>query len=577
MYTADEIKAAGLDDFRVFLRAVWDYLSLPSPTPVQNSIARYLQHGPRRRMIQGFRGVGKSWITVAFVLWNLFLDPDKKIMVVSANESTASDFTNFCFQLIEGMEILQHLAPRSNQRRSTEKFDVGPARESKDPSVKSVGIKGQLTGSRADIIIPDDIEVPKNSLTHIMRMQLLELVKEFDAVLKPKGHVVYLGTPQVESSLYNSLPARGYEIRIWPIEVPERPDMYHGRLAPYVLKLVEDRVPAHTPIDPRRFTQAEIDERKLSYGLSGFALQFMLDTNPSNAEKHPLKTRDLIIHDCDSEMGHVKVIWGSDRTVLIPDLHSGGFDGDFFVRPAWKSEQMVRYNGTVMAIDPSGRGTDETAYAIVRFLNGTLYLIDVGGFTDGFGEATLKGLAARAIRHHVNYWVAETNYGGGMFNSLLKPVMIAMAEEAQLRKDDPDPNARPPSFDEEYDGWSSTQKEMRILDTLEPILRSHRLVVDRRVIEADAPVQADHPRYSFIQQLTRMERLKGCLPNEDRLEAVSMACSYFTEKMKIDKDKALENHKEEALMAELRHIQDYAFSLGRSNGGSPSGYRWRPR
>ena len=37
------------------------------------------------------------------------------------------------------------------------------------PSVKSVGITGQLTGSRADLMILDDIEVPGNSLTELMR------------------------------------------------------------------------------------------------------------------------------------------------------------------------------------------------------------------------------------------------------------------------------------------------------------------------------------------------------------------------------------------------------------------------
>lgn len=575
MYSAEELKAAGLDDFRVFLRQVWDFLGLPEPTPVQNSLAWYLQHGPRRRMIQGFRGVGKSWITVAFVLWSLLLDPDKKIMVVSANESTASDFTDFCFQLIEGMDILQHLAPKPHQRRSKEKFDVGPARESKDPSVKSVGIKGQLTGSRADIVVADDIEVPKNSLTHVMREQVAELVKEFDAVLKPDGHVVYLGTPQVEASLYNRLPSRGYEIRVWPVQVPARPDLYHGRLAPIVLKAITAGLKAGTPLDPKRFHADEIAERKLSYGLSGFSLQFMLDTNPSSVDKHPLKTHDLIIHDCDPDMAHVKIVWG--REGLIGSLHSGGFDGDFYVRAAWKSEEMAKYNGTVMAIDPSGRGTDETAYAIVRVIHGMLYLVDVGGFTDGFGEATLKSLAAAAIRHHVNYVICEENYGGGMFQQLLKPVMQQMAKEARLDPNSPDLTARPPSFDEEYDGWSSTQKEMRILDTLEPILRSHRLVVDRRVIEADAQVQADHQRYSFVQQLTRMERLKGCLPHEDRLEAVSMACSYWLERMQIDKDKALENHKSELLDEELRKFMDNALHIGRASAGRSDGHSWRPR
>jgi hypothetical protein len=75
---ADPLKA----DFRNFLWAVWRHLGLPEPTPVQYDIAHFLQHGPRRLVIEAFRGVGKSWITVAFVCWLLYCDPQLKIVVV---------------------------------------------------------------------------------------------------------------------------------------------------------------------------------------------------------------------------------------------------------------------------------------------------------------------------------------------------------------------------------------------------------------------------------------------------------------------------------------------------------------
>lgn len=555
------------------MRQVWDHLQLPPPTPVQNDISKYLQDGPRRLIVEAFRGVGKSWMTVAFVAFLLFLDPQLKILVVSANEKLAQDFIKFLRQIIDEMPLLQYLKPGPGQKDSAQAFDVGPAKASKDPSVKAAGITGQITGNRADVIVPDDIEVPKNSHTHLLRERLSELVKEFDAVLKPGGRVLYLGTPQNESSLYNKLNARGYETRIWTAEVPEKPEMYGGRLAPFIQRFIDRGVPAHTPIEPLRFPEDELAERQRSYGLSGYALQFMLDTNPSDSDKHPLKTRDLIVADIDADMGWVKMVWGSDN--VVQDLQSGGFDGDCYVRPAWKSDEMVPFQGTVMAIDPSGKGQDETSYGIVRYLNGMLYLVDVGGFSDGFGEGTLRSLAAKAIRHRVNYWFAEENYGGGMFAQLLKPVMISVAQEARLDEKNPDPKARPPSFDEEYNGWASTQKELRILDTLHPILSSHRLVVDRKVIEEDLKQQNDKSRYSFIQQMTRMARLRGCLPNEDRLEAVSMACSYWTTRMSRDKDRALADHRQDHLDKELKKFAEHAVTLGlRSHSSPPSDHRW---
>lgn len=559
MYTKEEIHAERLDDFRVFLGHCWAHLGLPKPTRVQNNIAYYLQNGPRRIIIQAFRGVGKSWITAAFVCWLLFLNPDLNIMVVSANKERAEEVTKFIRKLIDEMPMLQHLRPKPGETDKATSFVVGPAATSKDPSVKSVGITGQLTGNRADVVVADDIEVPKNSRTHVMREVISSLVKEFDAVLKPGGRVIYLGTPQVEASLYRRLKQRGYTTRIWPIQIPKRTDVYGGDLAPFILKAIENGARVDDPVDPERFPREEIDERLASYGLSEFALQFMLDTTPSDAEKHPLKTKDLIIADVDEEVAHAKLVWGSDQ--IMQDLHSGGFDGDYYVKPAWRSPEMVPFQGTVCAIDPSGKGSDETAYAIVRYCNGLLYLIDVGGFRDGFGEETLNAIAKAMIRHRVNYWVAEENYGGGMFAELLKPVIRRAAEAAKLDPTSPDPNARPAAFDEEYDGWASTQKELRILDTLEPILRGHRLVVSRPVIEKDAIQQGDSERFSFIQQMTRMARLKGCLANEDRLEAVSMACGYWTQRMARDQHEALEQHREELLALELERFQNAALHV----------------
>lgn len=163
-------------DFRKFVYVVWKHLNLPDPTPVQYDIASYLQFGPKRSVIEAFRGVGKSWLTSAFVCWVLLNDPQKKILVVSASKERADAFSTFVKRLISEVPILQHLQAGSEQRDSMVAFDVGPAKPDHSPSVKSVGITGQLTGSRADIIVADDVETPGNSATQTMRDKLSELV-----------------------------------------------------------------------------------------------------------------------------------------------------------------------------------------------------------------------------------------------------------------------------------------------------------------------------------------------------------------------------------------------------------------
>jgi hypothetical protein len=570
-FSKAELEAEGLTDFRVFLCHVWAFLGLPPPTRVQLDIAWYLQHGPRRKMIEAFRGVGKSWITVAFVLWTLLLNPQAKVMVVSAGEKLAGDFTRFCKQLIHGMPLLQHLAPRDDQSNSALAFDVGPATPSKDPSVKSVGITGQLTGSRADLIVADDIETPKNSYTHLLRERLAELVKEFDAVLKPEGRVVYLGTPQIETSLYNRLwKDRGYDVRIWPAEIPADTSKYAGKVAPLILKMIAEGMRAGAPTDPKRFAEEDLLERRASYGAAGYALQFQLDTSPSDADRYPLKLRDLVVHDCDPDLAHVNMVWGGGNDLVIQDLAPGGIEGDRYHRPAWKSPEMAKYTATVMAIDPSGKGKDETAYAVVKYAHGYLYLVASGGFVDGYGEETLSQIANIAVRHRVNDVVIETNYGGGMFNQLLKPHLIRVA--GNVKALDPalggDPAAHSCRIDEEWNGWSTGQKELRILDTLSPIFQNHKLIVDRRVIEADLKVQQEDPRYSLVQQMTRISRIKNALPNEDRLEALSMACSYFVEKMSRDEKKVLQQHRTKLMDQELKRFMQHAL------GGKPRRRTW---
>lgn len=565
-YTPEQIREARLDDFRVFLRQVWDHLGLPAPTPVQNDVAKALQSGDDRMVIQAFRGMGKSFILVAFAAWTLFLDPQKKIMVVSAGETLAKDFSHFLQQLINTMPLLQHLRPRPGQRTSVEAWDVGPATPDKSPSVKSVGITGQLTGSRADLIIPDDIETPKNAYTHLLRERIAELIKEFDAVLKPGGRIVYLGTPQVESSLYTRLPGRGYKVSIWPVQVPEKPDNYGGQLAPWVTDLIAKGAKPGMPLEPQRFPEQEIESRRVSYGSSGFALQFMLDTNPASREKYPLKCKNLMVMDLPEEGENttvpVKAVWGQEREQTIQDLQCGGLDLDRYVKPAWVSDDRAGYTETVMTVDPAAGGNDETAYAVGSLAFGKVFLRASGGFKDGFSEQTLKTLAGVAARYGVQKIQVEKNYGGGMFSALLKPHVAKVCSARFLD-----------------DVHHSTQKESRILDSLEPVLGSHRLIVARALIEADLKQQADDQRYSLIWQMTRMHRVKGALPNEDRLEAVAMLCSYFTDKLQADQDKLAEQREEDQYTEMVERLKSRGIVIAPSISwaGNDDGDTWQGR
>lgn len=533
------------EDFRKFLFLVWVHLALPTPTKIQYDIAWYLQHGPERRIIEAFRGVGKSWITVAYVLWRLYCDPQLKILVVSASKIAADNFTTFCLQLINGMPELAHLKPKHGQRDAKVQFDVGPAESSKDPSVHAVGITGQLSGSRADLIIPDDIEIPNNSATKQMRDKLAELVKEFDAILKPGGDVVWLGTPQDEDSLYNTLQTRGYAARIWPVRYPSLLDIrkkYGDRIAPIIYQAVKENphLVGHST-EPLRFSDDDLLKREASYGKSGFALQFMLDTSLSDTLKYPLKLSDLIVMDLNPTVAPDQIVWASSPDLIIQELPEVGLQGDHYYRPMMISrEHWSPYTGCVLAIDPAGQGSDEVGYAVIKIHLGTLYLVAVGGLKGGYRDSNLIFLAELAKKHKANDVIIERNFGDGMFAKLLTPHLsrIHPCKVEEVRH--------------------TNQKERRIIDTLEPILNQHRLVVDRKVIEEDyKSTQGDDygDRSSVFQafyQMSRITKDRNSLAKDDRIEAIAIAVAFWVDAMERDTARAASDMKERYLDLELK-------------------------
>ncbi len=509
-------------NFWAFVYIVWKSIGLPKPTPIQVDIAQFLQNPPSDRVIiQGFRGVAKSFLTCAYAVWRLWSDRDLKVLIISASSDRADANARFIKSIINTLPFLEDMKATKDQLDTQNLFSVGGAKADISPSVKSVGITGQITGTRADLLISDDVEVPKNSGTQLQREKLAEAVKEYDAILKPNGQIIYLGTPQNEASLYNTLQNRGYVTRIWTVLYPENQAeraSYGDTLAPFIAKRYDSDPDKYAgqPTDPERFDDIEIAKRKLSYGKAGFALQFMLNTNLSDYEKYPLKVSDLIIEELDMHETSVKWSWANGVQQRLQDIPCVAMKGDMYYAPLSRSPDTMPYTGTVMAIDPSGRGKDESSYAIVKCLNGYLFLMEVGGFEEGYSDLTLTKMAQIAKFWNVNEVVVEANFGDGMFTKVMTPIFNKI---------------HPVAIQEVK---NTKQKELRIIDTLEPVLMRHKLIVNKSVIENDYRRFETNQAYSFIYQMTRICRDKNAIAHDDRLDAVTMAVAYWLDNMDID-------------------------------------------
>jgi hypothetical protein len=526
--------------FRYFLAAIWQQLNLPNPTRAQYAIADYLQHGPKTLQIQGFRGVGKSWITGAFVIWNLFNNPEKKIMIVSASKERADNMSIFLQKLIIETPWLVHLKPKDDQARwSRISFDVNCSPH-QAPSVKSVGITGQLTGSRADLIIADDVEVPSNSMTEMMREKLLQLVTEFESIITPKkdSRILYLGTPQTTFTIYRTLAQRGYRPMVWPARYPRKQNFsqYEGLLA---VELQEDIDQGNfnewSPTDPGRFNDDELLERESRMGRSNFMLQFMLDTSLSDAEKFPLKFADLIVTSVNPTQAPDNLIWCSDPRNVISDLPCVGLPGDRFYTPMQIQGEWAPYSETICFVDPSGRGSDETAAAYLSQKNGFLYLHEIYASKDGYSDNTLLEILRRCKTYKVSRLIVESNFGDGIVAELFKKHISQSKLSIDVKEE-----------------RANVRKEDRIIDSLEPIMNQHRLVIDRKIVEWDYASNQDMPAedrllYMLFYQMSRMCREKGAVKHDDRLDALAGAVKYYTDSLAISAYEQVKNRKQQEL------------------------------
>ena len=453
------------------------------------------------------------------------------------------------------------MRPKSDDSRwSRVSFDINCSPH-QAPSVKSVGITGQLTGSRADLMILDDIEVPGNSMTELMREKLLQLCTEAESILTPKNdsRICYLGTPQTVFTVYRKLAERSYKPFVWPARYPRNQESYEGLLAPGLCEDLEiQKTPSSSsslassqkkrvassssperpslvwrPTDPDRFDDLDLLEREASMGRSNFMLQFMLDTSLSDAEKFPLKCADLVVTSVNPTTAPDTVVWCSDPQNVIKDLPTVGLPGDYFYSPMQLNGEWTPYTETICSVDPSGRGTDETAAAFISQKNGFLYLHEMCAYKDGYSDRTLLDILRHCKKYNVTKLLIETNFGDGIVGELFRKHLQQTKQNIDVEE-----------------VRANVRKEDRIIDALEPVLNQHRLIMDRKVIEWDFksnPDEAPENRllYMLFYQMSRMCREKGAVKHDDRLDCLAQGVKYYTEAMAISAQESVNIRKRE--------------------------------
>lgn len=510
-------------------------------TAIQHEIAGWMEHGPQYLMVQAQRGQAKTTVAALFAVWCLIHSPAHRVLVLSAAGNQASDISVLIVRIITKMDVLECMRPdrQAGDRSSGEKFDIHHSLKGTDKSasVECHGIDSNLQGLRADLLLADDIESGKNSATAVQRAKLLHITKDFTSI-NSTGRIIWLGTPQTLDSIYNSLPARGVAIRIWPGRYPtEKQRLFYGlNLAPsIVMALARDAALATgggllgdqgQPIDPEILDEATLQSKELDQGEAYFQLQHMLNTTLADSQRYPLKPEKLVMLRTDQKRMPLNIVRGMTDTHMV-DKSVCDFPFKLSI-PHQVSEETAVFQSLWAYVDPApgGANGDETAYAIGGFLNGNIILLAAGGIPGGYEEEKLVRLAKIMAGYKLDGITIEKNMGFGAFREVWTPI-LRKHMQCQLEDD-----------------LVTGQKETRIIGTLAPIMGRGALIIDEQVIEEDRMCCAQYTTslqqsYSLFYQLAKMNAARGALVHDDRADAVEGLCRHYQAAIAQDQAKGL--------------------------------------
>lgn len=539
---------------------------------LQIDMGRFLQSEVRLGMIQAQRSQAKSTIVAMFAVWQLIHDCKHRVLIISAGSEVAAEIANWVIQIIMNWDILECLRPdrQHGDRASSKAFDIHWMLKGaeKSPSIACIGITANMQGRRADLLIPDDIESSKNGTTETQRQALEHLSKDFTSICQ-RGRIMYLGTPQTVDSIYNNLPARGYVIRVWTGRVPTKEEVVHygDTLAPYIQKMMD--IPSNCigggldgdrgkPTDPVILDEEALVAKERDQGASYFNLQHMLNTTLSDENRHPLKTKNLIVMNFGLDKAPGEITWMPSPTNKIDVTGKFACRPDFY-RPFTVSTEMYDYEARYMYVDTAGGGDngDETVAVVSYLLHGYIFIPEILKLKGGYNPENYNKLSQFAFKHRVNKIDVEKNFGNGAFAAAWRPVLLTSYKEWGRN--------HCPAIE---DIWVSGQKELRIIDTLEPIMGRHRLIIHEDVIDYDVQSTAKHPldereSYKMFHQMSKITTERGALIHDDCMDALEGACRFHVERISVNEKVRMEQKHTDDNIA---FFEEWGGDIGNSTG-----------
>ncbi len=427
---------AGEIDGRCFVHFVWtwNWLQARGTPDLHTEITAWLDRAwhdrDRRLLLMVFRDAGKSTLVGLYCAWLLFMDPDLRILVISAGHELACKMTRNVRRILELHPMTAQLMPDGDAEWAADRFTVKRRQVHRDPSLLARGIGANVTGARADVLICDDVEVPGTSDTPGKREALRQVLRELSFVLVPGGLQLYVGTPHSFYSIYADQP---------------RPEA--GESVPFldgfrrlVLPLLDSQGNSRWP---ERFPPEEIEALRERSGPAKFRSQMLL--LPSHAREIRLDPDRLIRYDAGLELGRA-----NGQAVLR-------IDGQRMVAAScWWDPALGRPR----------RGDGSVIAAVFQDEGGGFWLHDIRYLTADSAKAHEVDEATQLCRQAADFLRVneqpslsiEINGIGGFLPSILRRELGAAGMAVRV-----------------VEQTSSKRKADRILAAFDPVLAARRL------------------------------------------------------------------------------------------------------
>ena len=436
-------------DFKLFIK-LWNQTQNMTTPPLHLKIAEWLERswntGRTRLLLMAFRSSGKSTLVGLFAAWLLYRNPQLRILVLAADFGLAKKMVRNVKRIIELHALTSGMKPDKADQWASDRFTVKREFELRDPSMLARGISSNITGSRADIVICDDVEVPGTCDTAEKRADLREKLLEISYVLVPGGTQLYVGTPHTFMTIYADEPRADYG--------EDRAFLEGFRLLK--IPVLDERGKSAWP---ERFNALTLEQIKLQTGPNKFASQMML--KPVNIAEGRLDPELLNIYDGELDYcKELQTLFLGDRKLVSAsgwwDPAFGTAAGDNSVLACLFTDEEGNYflhRLEYIKIKP--RASDAKRQSEEQ----------PGQQSDeATAQCRIVSRLARAL--YLPSVTVETNGIGGFLPSILRNVMAEHRTPCSVNS-----------------AASTRPKDIRILEGFDAVMAARRLYVHKSVIQ----------------------------------------------------------------------------------------------